>query len=146
MPMSTVSVQPGRLPLGVRHFADEPLESFIDRLAARYRTSREPICRVLGIISPDGRARLPAGYTVTLSDKTVQQAATATGLAPAAIRQMLLCGLEVLTQRDDDGRQRDARALGLWEWVHIHGSNVCPDCLATRDGALRMRWKLPWSF
>ncbi len=52
--------------------------------------------------------------------------------------------LRAAAARKPNGRDLP-QYLARHEWLYVFDTHACPQCLADRDGALRLRWKLPWS-
>jgi hypothetical protein len=137
------------LPLGVVPADEETLESYLDRLAYRYRSSRRDVLRATGLSQPTGRTSYPLGLAVELDDALLSNFCRATGLGPEQVRAMQLISLHGrvadFSSAEVPVYQRGNR-LRLREWFFLYGSHACPGCLDDRDGAWRLRWKLPWSF
>jgi hypothetical protein len=86
---------------------------------------------------------LPANYGILMSSGDLEAVRSATGVAPDALRAMLLSAY--------DGTVLDLSSLGhgpaggqvsVREWGLFRGSRCCPDCVAASGGAWQLWWRL----
>lgn len=135
------------LPLRIEYIDDETLRSYVNRLATELQTTVGATLRATGLLVEDTQAER-SGFGVDLTPDRLQRLCFTTGLSEAQARGLLFrrldrTALDLSTCQPDD--PATFRGFGHEVNVFANGSHACPRCLE-RDGAWRMRWRLPWSF
>lgn len=122
----------------------ESLPGYVLRYAATYHLEPGDVLEALGLA--DARDRRWKGQEgMRLSARQLEDAASASGLPPEAIRAMTLehhAG-RAFSLDDAGGAARLPRSV-LAQEVSIFQSRACPACLG-EDGAWLLRWQLAWS-
>jgi len=135
------------LPLRIEHIDDETLRSYVNRLATELQTTVGATLRATGLLVEDTQAER-SGFGVDLTPDRLHRLCFTTGLSEVQARGLLFRRLD-RTALDLSSCQADDpatfRGFGHEVNVFANGSHACPRCLE-RDGAWRMRWRLPWSF
>lgn len=137
------------LPVRPRRIEGEALGSFVERLARDLNMSLASLLERTGFIADDSFRAIPVGYGIASADPPLEALAAATRQPAAEIRRMLLSHFDgiALDLSDVDPSVPDSfRRIAVREWAYFSSTHVCPACVAENDGALLLRWRLPWSF
>jgi hypothetical protein len=137
------------LPVRPRRIEGEAFGSFVERLARDLNMSLASLLERTGFIADDSFRAIPVGYGIASADPPLEALAQATRQPTAEIQRMLLSHYDgiALDLHDVDPSVPDSfRRIAVREWAYFSSTRVCPACVAENDGALLLRWRLPWSF
>jgi hypothetical protein len=122
---------------------DETLPSYVDRLAFELGVTLKVALALLGLWS--GSRRDLGVHGLHVAPERRRMVLEVSGLSEASLESMLLTRFDGLVG-DIGSRLQMPRLITSGMWLYVAGSNVCPECLAERNGAWDIHWKLPWVF
>jgi TniQ/Bacterial regulatory helix-turn-helix protein, lysR family len=128
------------LPIRVAPLPGEALDSWLEALAYRIRTSWADLLGAVGLATDrSGGIR----WMMRTEPLEVAAISTATGIAATLVDAITLARYVNTPLRTDPPAGTVSRAF---PWGRIHGSRYCPDCLAETGGRWQLAWRLGWSF
>lgn len=143
---SLVSALQRRLPFIREPVLGESFPSWLDRTSAALQAPSGVVAQAIGLpIRRYHKDSVPAMYGIAMSRDVEGAASAATGLARSALHGMHLACYDggVLDLAElDPADERTLRLVARREWVLLHGSRVCPLCLAESGGVWQLHWKL----
>ncbi|MDN5655950.1 MAG: TniQ family protein, partial [Kocuria sp.] len=129
------------LPIRVNPARGEALDSWLEKIAHRTRSSFSDVLDAVGLEPGNGGSGLQ-GVKI-LRDTEVKSLATATGARPDTIRAMTLARYNsIAVDIDEDSRTINRRTL----WGRGTGSRFCPECLTANEGRWSLSWRLGWVY
>ncbi|HEY8724301.1 MAG TPA: TniQ family protein [Gaiellaceae bacterium] len=137
------------LPVRPRHIDGEAFGSYVERLARDLNLPLASLLKLTEFVAEDSFRSLPVGFGIASVDRPLEALAAATRHSDAEIQRMLLTHYSsvALDLSDLDPAVPDSfRRVALREWAYFSSTHICPLCVAEDDGALLLRWRLPWSF
>lgn len=133
------------LPLRLEPAPDESWPSYLTRRAEQHHCTVAVLADHIGLRSG---GRWPGHYGVRIDSDAVDRVSGPLGLGEGAVRRMQLDSYDQLafdlTGLMVPGTIASIRAVAARNWVHLAGSNFCPQCLQDQ-GVWRLRWRLPWA-
>ncbi|MFD4403096.1 TniQ family protein [Nocardia sp. NPDC058499] len=128
------------LPIRVPPLPGEAIDSWLEALAARHRTSWADLLDALGFTQP--RSAI-SSWIARLDPGEITSLVAATGIEPAVATAMTLDCFHTTALRIDSG----TRTLDkTFPWSPSAYSRFCPHCLAETRGRWQLSWRLSWSF
>lgn len=120
---------------------DEPLDGWIERIAAATLTSSWSLFREAGLLR-SGRMGPNVSMIRDLRPDELTRISELTGISAPVIHQMTLhrwTSLGLVPHRSERGHQGGA-------WARSRIGRFCPACLDERHGIHRIHWRTVWSF
>lgn len=134
-------VDPRRLPVTLAPMSGEALDCYLERVAdSNYLTT----AGLLRLVGSGGSQRFLA---IAPSTEIVSDLAGLTGCTEGAIAAATLASLDgrgIDLHGINPQDQHSYRHIAARGWAAIHGSQVCPQCLAS-TGVWQLRWRTPYA-
>lgn len=130
-----------RLPVNLALGAGEALDGYLERVADANHLSGATFLRLVG---DQAASRF---LLLAPSRGTLKRLASVTGLTEESITAATLASFDGRSIDLDGFYPRNShsyRQVAARGWAAIHGSQLCPQCLAT-DGIWQLRWRSPYS-
>jgi hypothetical protein len=132
MPSKRFAYAPPLLP-------DEPLDGWLEHIAATLDTTVAELARTCAIPTPRGTYQ----WVRDLSPQQIERLATATNQTPAALHAATLWRWQHL---DLTPSRKSGGTMSAGPWKRGSGTRFCPECFNERSGRWRLTWYLHWTF
>jgi hypothetical protein len=135
------------LPFRVRPLPDEPFDSWLETMAARYRSTISEMACALGLIEQkhglavSATRWMAAGWATTLTFDEAGRLEDSTGIPAAHFQEMTRMRFARHAIRHTRSGRISARCP-----VGGAGGRFCPECLLDSGGRWRMSWQFPFGF